>query len=79
MHSFVVIPLVQTEMTFFPAKKPRPHFTRILQGRFYQAAVMGIGSHNCHSQGDALTIHMQMELAAAPAPVRWVSPKSFIG
>ena len=78
MYPFVVITFVQAEMTFFPSQKPCPHFTGIVQGRLYQTAVMDIGSRNRHPQWDSLTIHMQMNLAAFPAPVRRISPQSFI-
>ena len=78
MYSFVVIPLVQAEMTFSLSQKPRPHFTGILQSGLYQTAVMDIRSHNRHPQRDSLTIHIQMNFAAAPAPVRRISPQSFI-
>ena len=78
MYSIIVIPLVQAEMTFFPSKKPRPHFTGILQSCLYQAAVMDIGSHNRHPQRDTLTIHMQVNLAPVSAPVCRISPQSFI-
>ena len=68
--SRVVIALVQTEMAYGRAQKPAAHFPGVLQRRFYQAAVMN------HSQRNTLTIHMEMYLAAASAPVRRVASKA---
>lgn len=74
--SRVVIALVQTEMAYGRAQKPAAHFPGVLQRRFYQAAVMNIGTCDCHSQRNTLTIHMEMYLAAASAPVRRVASKA---
>ncbi len=74
--SRVVIALVQTEMAYGRAQKPAAHFPGVLQRCFYQAAVMNIGTCDCHSQRNTLTIHMEMYLAAASAPVRRVASKA---
>lgn len=74
--SRVVIALVQTEMAYGRPQKPAAHFPGVLQRRFYQAAVMNIGTCDCHSQRNTLTIHMEMYLAAASAPVRRVASKA---
>ena len=37
---------------------------------------MNIGTCDCHSQRNTLTIHMEMYLAAASAPVRRVASKA---
>ena len=74
--SRVVIALVQTEIAYGRAQKPAAHFPGVLQRRFYQAAVMNIGTCDCHSQRNTLTIHMEMYLAAASAPVRRVASKA---
>lgn len=57
--SRVVIALVQTEMAYGRPQKPAAHFPGVLQRRFYQAAVMNIGTCDCHSQRNTLTIHMR--------------------
>ena len=62
--SWIIIPLVQTEMTNFSLQKPAVHFPGIFQGRSYQAAVMHIGACGRHSQRNSLTVHMEMDLAA---------------
>ena len=74
--SRVVIALVQTEMAYGRAQKPAAYFPGVLQRRFYQAAVMNIGTCDCHSQRNTQTIHMEMYLAAASAPVRRVASKA---
>ena len=74
--SRVVIALVQTEMAYGRPQKPAAHFPGVLQRRFYQAAVMNIGTCDCHSQRNTLTIHMEMYFAAASAPVRRVASKA---
>lgn len=74
--SRIIIPLVQTEVSNFSPQKPAAHFPGVLQRRFYQAAVMNIGTCDCHSQRNTLTIHMEMYLAAASAPVRRVASEA---
>ena len=74
--SRVVIALVQTEMAYGRPQKPAAHFKRVFQGCSYQAAVMHIGACDRHSQRNTLTIHMEMYLAAASAPVRRVASKA---
>ena len=76
VDSRVVIALVQTEMAYGRAQKPAAHFPRFFQRRSYQAAVMHIGAYSRHSQRNTLTIHMEMYLAAASAPVRRVASKA---
>ena len=72
----MIIPLVQTEVSNFSPQKPAAHFPRFFQRRSYQAAVMHIGAYSRHSQRNTLTIHMEMYLAAASAPVRRVASKA---
>ena len=74
--SRVVIALVQTEMAYGRPQKPAAHFPRFFQRCSYQAAVMHIGAYSRHSQRNTLTIHMEMYLAAASAPVRRVASKA---
>lgn len=62
-------------MTNIRRQKPAVHFTGILQGRSYQATVMDVGSCCRHSQRNALTVHMQMDFAAASRNFR--APTSF--
>ena len=74
--SLIIIPLVQTEMAYGRAQKPAAHFPGVLQRRFYQAAVMNIGTCDCHSQRNTLTIHMEMDLAATSTSIGRIAPKT---
>lgn len=62
--SWIIIPLVQTEVSHFSPQKLAAHFPRVFQGCSYQVAVMHIGTCGCHSQRNTLTVHMEMNLAA---------------
>ena len=74
--SRVVIALVQTEMAYGRPQKPAVHFPGVLQRRFYQAAVMNIGTCDCHSQRNTLTVHMEMDLAATSPSIRRVASEA---
>ena len=74
--SRIIIPLVQTEVSNFSPQKPAAHFPGVLQRRFYQAAVMNIGTCDCHSQRNPLTIHMEMYLAATSPSIRRVASEA---
>lgn len=73
--SWIIIPLVQTEVSNFSPQKPAAHFKRVFQGCSYQAAVMHIGACDRHSQRNTLTVHMEMNLAATSPSVRRVAAK----
>lgn len=73
--SWIIIPLVQTEVSNFSPQKPAAHFPRVFQGCSYQAAVMDIGACDRHSQRNTLTVHMEMNLAATSPSVRRVAAK----
>lgn len=73
--SWIIIPLVQTEVPNFSPQKPAAHFPRVFQGCSYQAAVMHIGACDRHSQRNTLTVHMEMNLAATSPSVRRVASK----
>ena len=73
--SWIIIPLVQTEVSNFSPQKPAAHFPRVFQGCSYQAAVMDIGACDRHSQRNTLTVHMEMNLTATSPSVRRVASK----
>ena len=73
--SWIIIPLVQTEVSNFSPQKPAAHFPRVFQGCSYQATVMDIGACDRHSQRNTLTVHMEMNLAATSPSVRRVAAK----